>query len=557
MSWRGLVDEDDDIELPSDDDDDDVGIGASANANANEEEGEEDSVAAGDLNRVDEARKMRAVYDSVRQRFDEFMVTNLDIFADLNKVVTQWYGMVADVALLVKSLSEDGCDDALDEVVDMVSKVMASLINLVVRRVGVLLSSTVRTMDGPGSIFLCVIILMTALDRILSEVDSDTLLRVDASRLPDASNPVSATEMEPILNSGVAVFDKPVSAYTMSELRTAISLMGDEWESIDLTNSRVNEYLVYLLSRACIIANVIQPLEVLDVPHWTITRILANEADDDTHLAIADMCFLRFCAAPVCKMLCVIDFTQSLTQERASVCPRALTSIRRRILRKYRELSAVDQTMKLIDGMCQKGRLRYSDVERFIDENPLCRVDAKIVLDTVHNGESQFSMFWFHRKVDGVSLLAEMDEQADAFPKHATLNQKLFVMNAKLFCFSAMLQHELRTRNQVDFQFLEKFCYDENDVIRTRQTIDNSEYPIIIIIQALPYVLSDGTLYDCRGMDVALIMWIDCVLASHSGIINTISYKDALSALRNSDNTADGGVRKPTNWESAGFVGYY
>ena len=104
--------------------------------------------------------------------------------------------------------------------------------------------------------------------------------------------------------------------------------------------------------------------------------------------------------------------------------------MRRRIIRKYRELDSVDQTVKLIDDMCQKSRLRYSDVEQFMDENALSRIDAKIVLDTVHNGESQFSMFWFHRKVNGVSFIEEVDEQAEAYPRHATLNQKLFAMNA-------------------------------------------------------------------------------------------------------------------------------
>jgi hypothetical protein len=540
MAWARNVD---DIELPIDDDDE------------NNDYGDDDDDGDHQL-RMEEEIKMRAVHDSLCARYSKFKDTNLEVFADLNLVVSQWYMMAEDLSQLFTWFSANNCDD-LEHAVEMVSDVLATLLNIAITRVGTLLGSTVRTMDGPGSTFLCVVILVTALDRVLENAKSEVVQKVEASRLPNESNQTTAPQLDPILCKGAAAFDKPISAYTMSELRTAIILMGDEWEQIDIDDLKVTQYLTYLLARACIISNVIQPPEVLDVPRWTVTRVAKSDTeDDDTQLFMANMCFLRFGTAPVCKMLCIIDFWQSVSRQRPVVDSQALLGMRRRIIRKYRELDSVDQTVKLIDDMCQKSRLRYSDVEQFMDENALSRIDAKIVLDTVHNGESQFSMFWFHRKVNGVSFIEEVDEQAEAYPRHATLNQKLFAMNAKLFCFNALLQHELRIRHQGSISFLEKFCYDENDIIRMRQSIDNAEYPLILIIQAMPYVLSDGVLYDCRGMDVAVLVWVECLLDCNNGVINSISYKDALSTLIHFE-VPRNIVRKVTDAWTKDFISYY
>jgi hypothetical protein len=505
--------------------------------------------------RAQEEIDMRTIYDVLKKRHADFKITNLETFADLNLLVSQWYAMAEDIIKLLEWLKARNCND-IEQVAEIVSDVFSSLLNLAIKRVGALVGSTVRTMDGPGTTFLCVVILASALDRVLDNVPIEVLRKVEATRFSNESNSVSATQLDHILRKGVAAFDKPISTYTMSELRTAIILLGDEWENIDITNNDVTEYLTHLFSRACIISNVVQPREVLDVPRWIVTRALKTDSDEDTQLTMANMCFLRFGTAPVCKMLCIVDFLHSVERRRPEVADPTLVSMRRRILRKYRELSSVDQTTKLIDSMCQKSRLRYSDVEQFMDENALSRIDAKIVLDTVHNGESQFSMFWFHRKIDGVSFVEETNEQSAAYQRHTTLNQKLFIMNSKLFCFNALLQHEMRTRNQVDMLFLEKFCYDENDIIRARQSIDNSEYPLILIIQAMPYVLSENMLFECRGMDIALLVWIDCLLSTNNGIVNSISYRDALVSLTHVDVPRDN-MSKLTNLWLEGFVSYY
>lgn len=543
--------------------------------------------------RAAERHEMKMRYGRIENEYKRFANHDLRTFEVLNQSIVDWYDLLPDILPLLKWMKnelsrkntaegasssadaqkndESGNDDDEEEnaevkrIAVILCDVVHKFFNHAVTNVGSLLQ-TVNTERGPCSLLICVmIVVFSIVHALLNYAESKHLESAGFLFFPDEE--LAARDVKTLYQNGLAITPKPVCQYTVSDVVNAVVMLAYSWENVSVTDDDLSVYMMQLILRAGTLSVTINPPEFYDVEKYQdkLHAIDENgiEISPDETVTTINFNGRRMLLAPLTKMLCVAEFMVSrdvvpFKTVKTLFDQDQLLRFKEKLISKFTKLMQFHQTKKIVDELCEKTRLRYTDVERFQDENPLSKREAKTILQSTHNGDSQFAMFAFHEIVDYIADMKALDETSETYLLcDASFNQHVSLTNAKLLAFDAILRDELSERKQ-SLDFLQQFVYDEVVFVAERSNIEMIQMPVILIIRSRPYLYVSQVLYECLGVDIALILWMTYVLDAMNGQIDSVFYKNAFESIlnRNQRSNAAGSSSSSSSssWTKSGFV---
>jgi len=394
----------------------------------------------------------------------------------------------------------------------------------------------------------------------LYSLTKDDLFSLSFFDKPSDNRDSHASILEFALDHGLCVTENPatpISKYSMRDILFSIDILGVHWNRLATSDMQLLEqYILALAYRAMFIVSTVGIDTVYNIEKFRAlknTKTVASKAGAElvtVQIFGANYDFIRFVAGAPFRMLAIFRFfrmTPAGNVNKLIIEYHELTEagetetspidlhewrIRDGLRKRTEDLAKISSLKSNLISLFDRCALFYGDVEAFVtlrNKEPLTPGNMVKILKP-----PQAQQAWMKLSlcinVKHLAGMYEAEKPLDAarpYHRRYTFAHHAHSHNVKLSSADSCLAHlKVSVRTQ--------FCVMEQDFVQMRHILDEKRNPYLVQFMGRMHVYFQGSIYICRSLEQALLVWILILkMYRESKIDGNADIDDGLIAILN------------------------
>lgn len=345
--------------------------------------------------------------------------------------------------------------------------------------------------------------------------------------LASADNPsFSAEQREYVRHACLVAWPKrPMRAYTVRELMSAMYLVAERWSFLDPC-AELLDHLLELAHRGFMIMTEAKTEAVHDVLTMREDRGKLNIASVDGNKEVAvyggNWNLLRRLSGGLVRMIAmtrwrigrggqawgaqIMGVDAFCAGERRE---KMISNVRAALVEKIEKLESMPTLRAEMRDLYNSSGQTFGDMEKFIEA---CNGDLPKPRDVIFSAKPhQVQQAWMGLNQSVImSALCQMRENDPFYHDLYTSAHRLYAQNVKLYAAETFTKHK-------HVRLIADFCVSEQDVIENMRRIIDRGAPVIVQSFGRLHVMDGPRFYECICAEHAILTWCMAIMETHAG----------------------------------------